>query len=66
MTIPSIALVLGDPAGVGPELVAKVLSQEENREKANIAIIADRDELEKGMKIAGLRFPMKRLTISPR
>ncbi|KFC94972.1 4-hydroxythreonine-4-phosphate dehydrogenase PdxA [Leminorella grimontii] len=57
MTIPSIALVLGDPAGVGPELVAKVLSKEENRNKANIAIIADRDELEKGMAIAGLRFP---------
>lgn len=57
MTIPSLALVLGDPAGVGPELVAKVLSKQSNRQLANIAIIADKDELEKGMKIAGCRFP---------
>ena len=49
MTIPSLALVLGDPAGVGPELVAKVLSKQSNRQLANIAIIADKDELEKGM-----------------
>ena len=49
MTIPSLALVLGDPAVVGPVLVAKVLSKQSNRQLANIAIIADKDELEKGM-----------------
>ncbi len=57
MTKPTLALVLGDPAGVGPELVAKVFSKEENRSLANIYIIADQDELEKGMDIAQCRFP---------
>ena len=47
MKKPSVALVLGDPAGIGPELVAKVLSQPALRELANVIIIADRQELEK-------------------
>ena len=42
MQKPTIALVLGDPAGIGPELVAKLLSQKEQRDKANILIIADK------------------------
>jgi 4-hydroxythreonine-4-phosphate dehydrogenase len=46
-------MVLGDPAGVGPELVARLLAKEENRRKAGILIIGDRDELEVGIRIAG-------------
>ncbi|WP_413733898.1 4-hydroxythreonine-4-phosphate dehydrogenase PdxA [Sodalis sp. RH21] len=57
MATPCIALVLGDPAGVGPELVAKVLAQESYRQLANIVIIADKRELEKGMAIADCHFP---------
>ncbi|EMD1227484.1 4-hydroxythreonine-4-phosphate dehydrogenase PdxA [Salmonella enterica] len=59
MTLPVIALVLGDPAGVGPELVAKVLSKAQLRQQANIIIIADRDELQKGMDIAQSAFPYR-------
>jgi 4-hydroxythreonine-4-phosphate dehydrogenase len=53
---PRIAMVLGDPAGIGPELIARLLSAEENRAKADILLIADRGELEEGMRIAGARF----------
>ncbi|MBU1335760.1 MAG: 4-hydroxythreonine-4-phosphate dehydrogenase PdxA [Alphaproteobacteria bacterium] len=53
---PRLAVVLGDPAGIGPELVAKLLAKPENREKADILLIADRDEVEEGMRIAGQRF----------
>ncbi|HBO39009.1 MAG TPA: 4-hydroxythreonine-4-phosphate dehydrogenase [Pasteurellaceae bacterium] len=56
MKKPTIALVLGDPAGVGPELVAKLLAQHEQRRKANILIIADKAELHKGMDIAQTTF----------
>lgn len=49
-------MVLGDPAGVGPELVAKLLSQVEQRKKANILLIADKEELEKGISIAQNTF----------
>ncbi|WP_439259067.1 4-hydroxythreonine-4-phosphate dehydrogenase PdxA [Lonepinella sp. BR2930] len=56
MQKPTVAMVLGDPAGVGPELVAKLLTQTAQREKANILLIADRDELQKGLNIAQVSF----------
>lgn len=56
MKKPTVAMVLGDPAGVGPELVAKLLSQAEQRNKANILLIADKNELEKGIGIAQSSF----------
>lgn len=59
MSLPVIAMVLGDPAGVGPELVAKVLADDALRQKANFIIIADRTELQKGMTIAGRSFPVR-------
>lgn len=62
MQKPTIALVLGDPAGIGPELVAKLLAQEEQRKKANVLIIADKDELHKGMNIAQQQFSYDEIT----
>lgn len=56
MQKPTVAMVLGDPAGVGPELVAKLLSELEQRQKANVLLIADRKELEKGMSISDRTF----------
>jgi 4-hydroxythreonine-4-phosphate dehydrogenase len=53
---PRIAMVLGDPAGIGPELVAKLLAQESVRHTADILLIADRHEVEEGMRVAGCRF----------
>ncbi|OIN25157.1 4-hydroxythreonine-4-phosphate dehydrogenase PdxA [Vibrio barjaei] len=56
MTKPTIALVLGDPSGIGPEVAVKVLADEANRQQANILIIADEYELRKGMDIAQVTF----------
>lgn len=53
---PRIAVALGDPAGIGPELVARLLTSEANRHAADILIVADRGELEEGMRICGERF----------
>jgi 4-hydroxythreonine-4-phosphate dehydrogenase len=53
---PRIAMVLGDPAGIGPELIAKLLSEESVRKDAEILLIADRSEVEEGMRVAGCRF----------
>jgi 4-hydroxy-L-threonine phosphate dehydrogenase PdxA len=39
---PNIALVIGDPAGVGPELIAKLLSDGEASQRANIFLIGNR------------------------
>lgn len=53
---PRIAMVLGDPAGIGPELIAKLLTEESVRREAEILLIADKDEVEEGMRVAGCRF----------
>jgi len=62
---PRIAMVLGDPAGIGPELVAKLLADPANRAKADVLVVGDRDEFEEGLRIAGRRFDYA-LTDDPR
>lgn len=50
---PRIAVTLGDAAGIGPELVAKILSKRENLEKADVVVLADRSELDDAISMAG-------------
>ena len=47
-----IAILLGDPSGIGPELVSKLLSQNE-LDQANIVVIGEKNILENGNKITG-------------
>ena len=47
-----IAILLGDPSGIGPELVSKLLC-EEIINKANIVLIGEKKILEQGNKISG-------------
>ena len=51
---PTIALAMGDPAGVSPELTAKLLCLEDVKAAANIVVFGDRRILDEGAKIAGL------------
>ena len=48
----NIAVLLGDPSGIGPELVSKLLS-EEITNKANIIVIGEKNILEQGNIISG-------------
>ena len=48
----NIALLLGDPAGIGPELVSKLLNDDMTK-KANIVVIGEKNILESGNKITG-------------
>ena len=48
----NIALLLGDPSGIGPELVSKLLNNEITN-KINIVIIGEKNILEGGNKISG-------------
>ena len=50
---PRIALVLGDPCGIGPELAAKVLADPAAAEHADVVIVAGRDIFDDGVRIAG-------------
>ncbi|MEJ2803084.1 4-hydroxythreonine-4-phosphate dehydrogenase PdxA [Comamonadaceae bacterium PP-2] len=52
--IPRIALTLGDPAGIGPEIVTRLLADPANRRRADILLIASDSALQAGAKAAGL------------
>ncbi|MCO3054999.1 4-hydroxythreonine-4-phosphate dehydrogenase PdxA, partial [Pseudomonas aeruginosa] len=60
-TLPRLAMVLGDPAGIGPELIARLLAEPEVRGKAHVLLIADEAEARRGMRIAGCEFPYRRI-----
>jgi 4-hydroxythreonine-4-phosphate dehydrogenase len=51
---PTVALTLGDPAGIGPELIAKLLSQSELLQQANVVLIGDEWLWRQGQSIAGV------------
>ena len=48
----NIALLLGDPSGIGPELISKLLTQNE-LSNANITVIGEKNILSSGDKISG-------------
>lgn len=50
---PRIAVLLGDPGGVGPEMGVKLLARAANREAADILLVADADSLAAGERAAG-------------
>lgn len=57
-TKPLIALTLGDAAGIGSELIAKLLSQSDVSEHAHIALIGDRWQWQQGQCIADVRLDL--------
>ena len=54
----NIAILLGDPSGIGPELVSKLLC-EDITNKANIVVIGERQILEDGNNITGKKSNLK-------
>ena len=54
MLKPTIGLIQGDACGIGPELLAKLLNQEKERERANILILSDKRIYDAGEAVAGL------------
>lgn len=50
---PVVALTLGDPAGIGPELIARLLAQPGTTDAANVVLVGDRWLWEDGQRIAG-------------
>jgi len=51
---PTIAFAMGDPAGISPELAAKLIADDEFRAAANLVILGDLRILEQGAKVAGV------------
>ena len=50
----TIGIILGDPCGVGPEIVAKLLAADGILDRARIVVVADRDVFRAGQAAAGV------------
>src|SRR6266567_3452848 len=56
---PVIALAMGDPAGISPELTAKVVALDEVRDAARLMVVGDRRVFDEGARIAGVKTDIK-------
>jgi 4-hydroxythreonine-4-phosphate dehydrogenase len=56
---PVIALAMGDPAGISPELTAKLAALDEVRSKAQLIVIGDRRVFDAGVAVAGVNADLK-------
>ncbi len=53
---PTVALLLGDPTGIGPEIAARALSDDRLDDAARLIVVGDSRLLEMGMQDAGVSF----------
>lgn len=56
MSKPTIAITMGDPAGIGPEIVARVLGEPEVRACCNPVVIGDPKILARAVELVGSRL----------
>lgn len=59
---PLIAVPIGDPAGIGPEIVAKALCDKSVFEKATCIVVGDRKIMENAIKIVGSTMKLHIIT----
>ena len=55
---PRLAIVPGDPSGIGPELIAKLLADEGVRDAADILLVGDAHLWRRGAEQAGLEIEL--------
>ena len=58
MSKPKIGIIPGDPGGIGPELIAKLLADRQTQQKADILLIGDGHLFAQGMDQAGVSFEL--------
>ncbi|HLE67322.1 MAG TPA: 4-hydroxythreonine-4-phosphate dehydrogenase PdxA [Burkholderiales bacterium] len=59
MTLPRIGITMGDPAGVGPEVVVKALAHAEVYAQCRPLVIGDATRLERAAAIAGAKISIR-------
>ena len=59
MKKPLIAVTMGDPAGIGPEIVVKTIADKTVYEEANCIVIGDAGVVEKAIRAAGCDLRIK-------
>ena len=55
---PKIGILLGDPSGIGPELISKLLAKDEMN-KANVLVIGEKGIIEEANKLTGINTDLK-------
>jgi 4-hydroxythreonine-4-phosphate dehydrogenase len=55
--ITTLAITLGDPAGIGPEIVAATLAAAPDAWRRRIVVYGDREPLERGARAIGVTLP---------
>jgi 4-hydroxythreonine-4-phosphate dehydrogenase len=55
---PTLALAIGDPAGISPELTARILADPEIGHAARVIVVGDRRVLDDGARIAGVSLDL--------
>ncbi|MCB1970189.1 MAG: 4-hydroxythreonine-4-phosphate dehydrogenase PdxA [Geminicoccaceae bacterium] len=59
LTRPLIAVTLGDPGGVGPELAVRLAKRPESHEHADLVLVGDRSVIAMGEKAAGISLSLQ-------
>ena len=62
MTRPTIAITMGDPAGIGPEIIMKALAHAEVQALCRPLVVGDAGRLRQAGEIVGSRVPVDALT----
>ncbi|MDD3179692.1 MAG: 4-hydroxythreonine-4-phosphate dehydrogenase PdxA [Opitutaceae bacterium] len=60
-SLPIIALTLGDPAGIGPELAVKLVARKDLMGQARVVVVGDEWVWEDAQRLTGLRFNLSRI-----
>ncbi|MGV7216291.1 4-hydroxythreonine-4-phosphate dehydrogenase PdxA [Bradyrhizobium sp. UFLA05-112] len=56
---PLVALAMGDPAGISPELTARLAALDDIRARARLVVIGDRRIFDEGARVAGVTPELK-------
>ncbi|MBT0664869.1 4-hydroxythreonine-4-phosphate dehydrogenase PdxA [Geobacter pelophilus] len=65
MVQPIIAITMGDPTGVGPEIIAKALAEPAVQTVCRPLVLGDRKAMERGIAIAGQYLRLENVTELP-
>jgi 4-hydroxythreonine-4-phosphate dehydrogenase len=60
-TLPRIALTMGDPSGIGPEIIAKAVTDPEMRGLADWVVVGDADVLARAAAVTGCEVPAEQI-----
>ncbi len=58
---PYIAIPIGDPAGIGPEIVAKAIAEEAVLQAANCVVVGEKSIMENAIRIVGADVRIKEI-----